>query len=442
MMQDVRRCAALLIVSATATIFALVSDGVGQAAGATAGQAGARAAAAAGTWTTAMEVPGTAALNKGKHASVFSVSCASAGNCGAGGYYTAGAGSSTDWQAFVVNQVHGAWQTAIAVPGTAALNKDDFAQLYSVSCASPGNCSAGGFYTDGSANAQAFVVNEVNGTWQNAIELPGTAALNKGGDAYFDSVSCASAGNCSAGGFYTDGSGHAQAFVARQVNGTWQNAIELPGSAALNKGGDAGAAVLCTSAGDCIAGGDYTDSSGHPQAFVANEVNGTWQNAIEVPGTAALNSGANAGAGVESMSCGSAGNCSASGYYTDSSKSLQAFVVNEVDGTWQKAIEVPGTATLNKDGYAQAGSVSCGSAGNCSAGGYYTDGSGHGQAFVVNEVNGTWQKAIEVPGTATLNKGGGAEVDSVSCKSAANCSAGGTYTNSSGNQQAFVVDSS
>ena len=49
--------------------------------------------------------------------------------------------------------------------------------------------------------------------------------------------------------------------------------------------------------------------------------------------------------------------------------------------------------------------MSCASAGNCSAGGYYTDGAGHEQAFVVSEVNGTWGTAIEVPGTAALNAG-------------------------------------
>ena len=50
--------------------------------------------------------------------------------------------------------------------------------------------------------------------------------------------------------------------------------------------------------------------------------------------------------------------------------------------------------------------MSCASAGNCSAGGYYTDSSGHLQAFVVSEVNGTWGTPMEVPGTAALNQGG------------------------------------
>ena len=54
-------------------------------------------------------------------------------------------------------------------------------------------------------------------------------------------------------------------------------------------------------------------------------------------------------------------------------------------GTWGTAGEVPGTASLNKGGYAQVNSVSCGAAGNCGVGGVYTDSSHHWQAFVVSE---------------------------------------------------------
>jgi hypothetical protein len=54
---------------------------------------------------------------------------------------------------------------------------------------------------------------EVGGAWGTAVEVPGTAALNQGGYAEIYSVSCASAGHCSAGGIYVDGSGHQQAFV-------------------------------------------------------------------------------------------------------------------------------------------------------------------------------------------------------------------------------------
>jgi cytochrome c551/c552 len=393
------------------------------------------AGALGGTWGTAEEVPGTAALNSGGNAIPNSVSCASAGNCSAGGDYTDG---SSHQQAFVINETNGTWGAAEEVPGTATLNPGGFAQVASVSCASAGNCSAGGDYKDASSRQQAFVVNETNGTWGTAKEVPGTVTLNPGGDAGIKSVSCASAGNCSAGGSYADASGFLQAFVVNETNGTWGTAKEVPGTAALNTIAAAINSVSCTSAGNCSAGGDYTDSSGNVQAFVVNETNGTWGTAKEVPGTAALNQGGDAR--VMSVSCTSAGNCSAGGHYVDSSFGFQLFVVNETNGTWGTAEEIPGTATLNKDGDADTDAVSCGAAGNCSAVGYYTDGLGHHHAFVANETNGTWGTAKDVPGTATLNQGGIAATDAVSCPSAGNCSAVGTYKDGSGKFQVFVAN--
>jgi len=64
-------------------------------------------------------------------------------------------------------------------------------------------------------NYQAFVVNQVNGTWRTAAEVPGIAALNTGGNASVSSVSCPTAGNCSAGGYY-DVNSFPQAFVVSQ----------------------------------------------------------------------------------------------------------------------------------------------------------------------------------------------------------------------------------
>ena len=416
----------------------LVFVGAGQAGAGPGMPAGARTAAVAGTWHTAQRVPGTATLNKGGNAQVQSVSCASTGSCGAGGWYTDGSGRQ---QVFVVSRVNGTWRTAIQVPGTATLNKGGNAQVRSVSCAPAGNCSAGGFYTDSSGHTQAFVVSQVSGTWRAAMQVPGTATLNLTGNAEVDSVSCASAGNCSAGGFYKDGSWHYQAFVVSQVNGTWRTARQVPGTATLNQQGYAWVGeVSCASAGNCSTGGQYQDSSWSGQAFVVSQVNGTWRTAIQVPGTATLNQQGYAWVGE--VSCASAGNCSTGGQYQDSSWSGQAFVVGQGNGTWRTAIQVPGTATLNSGGGADMYSVSCASAGNCGAGGWYQVGSGHTQAFVVGQGNGTWRTAIQVPGTATLNSGGAAWTVSVSCASAGNCSAGGGYTDSSGHRQAFVVTQS
>jgi hypothetical protein len=108
-------------------------------------------------------------------------------------------------------------------------------------------------------------------------------------------------------------------------------------------------------------------------------------------------------------------------------------------GAWDKAEEIPGIATtpydLDVGGF---NSLSCASAGNCAAGGGYND--GYWQTFVVNETKGTWGKAEEVPGTATLNAGGGASVNSISCVAARSCAAGGFYADASGPDETFVVD--
>jgi len=100
---------------------------------------------------------------------------------------------------------------------------------------------------------------------------------------------------------------------------------------------------------------------------------------------------------------------------------------------------VPGLAALNAGGLAFVLSVSCGVAGHCAAGGSYIGGDGGAQGFVAAEQDGRWGKAIEVPGLAVLNAGGGAVVNSVSCALAGACAAGGTYTDGSGGVQGFVV---
>src|SRR5258707_723912 len=93
----------------------------------------------------------------------------------------------------------GPWRTAIGGPGSGGRGV-----VATVSCAAAGNCAGGGLYTDGLINQQAFVVSERNGTWGRARQVPGSGALNAGGEAVVGSVSCASAGNCAAGGSYTD----------------------------------------------------------------------------------------------------------------------------------------------------------------------------------------------------------------------------------------------
>ncbi len=110
---------------------------------------------------------------------------------------------------------HGRWGAAIEVPGLGAL-KVRFAEVNSVSCASAGSCVACGEY-DIRRGRQGFVAVERDGVWGRAIEVPGLRALNTGGNAFVFSVSCASPGNCAAGGGYSDRRDRSQGFVVSQA---------------------------------------------------------------------------------------------------------------------------------------------------------------------------------------------------------------------------------
>jgi hypothetical protein len=110
-------------------------------------------------------------------------------------------------------------------------------------------------------------VSEVNGTWGNALEIPGIAALGGGTDAASASaVSCATAGNCAAGGVYDDSTPAEHVFVAVQAGGAWGNAQQLTGTGTRPTLSSAS----CATPGNCAFGGSSTDASGHLQGFVAD----------------------------------------------------------------------------------------------------------------------------------------------------------------------------
>jgi hypothetical protein len=387
----------------------------------------ARPLASGTTWGTAEEVPGTAALNTQGQAGVSSVSCPSAGNCGVAGGYTTLINNHVATRPYVDTETNGVWRTARQVPGFDDLSPRPTG-LYTpsfISCAPAGNCSAGGSYSAGVGGGrpqEAFVVTETDGTWGKAGNLTG---LPGNSNSAITSVSCTAAGDCSAGGYYyANEGGDVQAFVLDETAGVWGTAEEVPGTAALNTGADAEVtSVSCTSPGNCSAGGNYV-ATGH-QVFVVNETGGVWGTAEEVPGTAALNTGADAE--LDALSCGAAGDCSAGGYLDDS-KGLQAFVVSEKGGTWNTARKIPAITGSDPGQAEEITAVSCGAADNCSAGGYYYDTtSDSDQAFVVSKADGTWGTPEEIPGIGAL--GSMVLVSSVSCHSVGTCAMGG-YTES------------
>jgi hypothetical protein len=379
---------------------------------------GSSASAAAPTWGNAEVIPGPG----GTVTTVDAVSCASPGNCGAGGEYSGG-------EAFVASETGGVWGSAEELPGSATLNTGGLALVDAISCTAPGDCSAAGTYASGNINnGEALTATETNGTWGDAQEVAG--ALNAGESGQAFTVSCASAGNCSAGGIYLDNAGDYQAFIVSQENGTWGTAEEVPGTAALNAGGNAAVeSVSCPSAGNCVAVGNYSDTpgSGEDQAFLLTETDGAWGSAGAIPSLASLSSDGTSY--VTSVSCPSAGNCGAVGTYTDGNTGIdQAFIVGESGGTWGNAQLVPGVAGINvAGGNSAAGGISCPSAGNCSVTGTYANDT---EAFVATQANGAWGTAQTMPGMDALDVGDYIVINTMSCGAAGDCTVGGYYSSS------------
>jgi LPXTG-motif cell wall-anchored protein len=373
--------------------------------------------------------------NAGNQASVVSVHCSSAGNCVAGGYYEDANGS----QAYVISQTNGVWgefQLAVSL----AINSGNYAGVNSVHCSSAGNCVAGGYYEDANGG-QAFVITQTNGVWGEA-QLVVPLAINTGNLASVVSVDCTSAGNCVAGGSYKDANG-SQAFVISQTNGIWGD-VQLAVPLATNTGNTAYVLdISCASAGNCVAVGYYQDSNGGTQAFVISQTNGVWgESQLGVP--LATNIGQTAA--LQSVDCSTAGNCIAGGYYGDGTDfttedgaggRTQAFTISQVDGVWgsPRMVFSQTEAALYTS---STNSVSCSSAGNCVAGGNHLDSAGDLQAFVATQTNGVWGNwQLAVP--LAVNAGNQASTNSVSCSSDGGCLAGGYYADVAGSSQAFLT---
>jgi hypothetical protein len=456
-----RRGVIVMLAAVAAVACAGLLTGGGAEAGVAPTSAGSHAAgapaAAAGRvhWGRAQAVPGLAALNKGYHASVTAISCWGAGGCVAAGFFTDRDGHS---QAFVVRERKGRWGKATEVPGTAALNKGGNAAVGSVSCARTSVCVAVGTYTDKAGNQRWFTVTERDGRWAAAAPVP-QPTLH---DAAISLVSCAAAGLCLAGGTFTDASNIPEAWVMTTVNGRWHPALEVPGITALNVGPYVSVdALSCASAGNCVAGGQYstcaTCITGNGFAptypYVVTEAHGRWGTAEEVPGLGTLLSdGADADTTV--AACPSAGNCTAAGYYQrfdadqceeTSSPRLPsaagplelapdtappppvgcslAFAVNERHGAWVPVTHASAFSTF-------VGPLTCPAAGDCVAGGIYQTSPFVDFGMVRSETNDQWAHIVTLAGTQQVN--------SVSCASADYCAAGGT--NSAGS--AFVISQS
>ena len=393
-------------------------------------------ARAGGAWDNPSAIPNAASLNLGGSATIDALSCSSVGYCSAIGDY---ASSSTTSQVFVATETNGTWGPAVAVPYYSTLNqKGAVVQPLVISCSAPGDCSFGGGYTDTLGAVHGFLGIELNGQVGDAwsIPLPSTSSSTDLGSTVL-TLSCPSNTFCSAGGLYQDSANHTQAFVANEINGSWRSPIEVPGSQTLNAGDTAFiTSMSCPSLGDCTASGAYTDASKNEVPFIVTANNATWGNATELSGVAAL--GTASKVVPNDVSCPIASACTMVGTYTDASGKTQSFTADASVGVWGAVTPVTSATTgLTSSSLA---SVSCSSPGNCLAGGQYVDTAGHLNALVDGEVNGQWKGEHQLVITVPSTLGSDSSVVSVACVANLSCEAAGYYFDQYNEIQAFVAD--
>ena len=118
---------------------------------------------------------------------------------------------------------------------------------------------------------------------------------------------------------------------------------------------------------------------------------------------------------MTAISCGSVGNCVAGGSYWDPKAFVERpFVWREKNGVWGKTHTIPGA--VSGDPGTPVLSISCVGASSCAA---------TGVGFVVNETNGVWRRPVGTTADPSYDN-----MSSVSCGSPGNCVLGSSSTGS------------
>ena len=320
-----------------------------------------------------------------------------------------------------LGQLFGAGATAPAV-----------VYLGAISCLSSGNCTAAGYGVDPAGNDVPVAVTETNGTWGTASEpsLPANAAPEQGSGLVLTGVACTSPGNCVAVGSYTDSNSNSEPLAIPETAGTWGAGVEVPlpadaatAAAAQSAGLDG---VACTGPGNCAATGSYLNGSANREPMIATESNGAWATpaALTLPSNAASPVGQYSPGRLSGIACPAAGACVAVGDYEDAAGSIVPLAAGEIAGIWGAATEVAPPAG---SGSGDLTAVSCPSAGSCRAVGSSSTGAGVTTPIVVGQSGGTWGTATGVTLPPVAVSGAGAALAGISCTAAGACVATGTY---------------
>ena len=373
--------------------------------------------------------------------------CSAGPDCVAVGNYTDGAGNQ---QALVLTETNGAWSAAkkVALPSGALGGGSQLAELNALWCASAGNCVAAGDYSDSQGNQQGLTVSETNGVWGpgTSTPVPGNAATDP--QVALTALDCTAVTSCDVVGIYDDQEGNQEAEILVGAAPSWGNGeMNLPTNAALAAQQVQVNALACGSSSDCVGAGAYINDSGDEEPLILL-ANGDSFSTLEANLPANADASSNPDAQLTSVWCSSAGNCAVVGDYDDANSNEQGMMLDETDNSFDTARELslPSDADQSYSGanpQVTLNALWCSSAGNCTAGGGYTNTTQAEVPLVTSEVNGSWQPglALSLPRGAAGEGNQSASVSAIDCVGAS-CGAVGSFTSAAGNAEPLLFSSS
>ena len=395
---------------------------------------------------TVAKLPANAATGKERDVEVRSISCASPGNCAAVGAYarTGGGQFGGPLEGLLLTETAGQWEPGVEAVVPANADSAGYVTVDSVSCASAGNCTAVGVYFPTSGGTGGLLLTEKHGRWAAGVEalLPTNDPHPEKDSASLSSVSCASAGNCTAVGTYGYGYGQESGLVLTEKSGHWARGVKapLPSDAGANQSQLELRSVSCASDGTCGAVGTYNFIEGRQDAagegMLLTNVGGTWRAVTAVMPP----DGPGEGSILTSVSCARGGNCGAIGLYNinlDGESYPEGVLLTEKAGVWRRGVRARPPADANLPNYVDPLGISCPSPGNCGAVGDYAAIRGRGVALF-SQVAGTWRTGVE---PVLPYASGAPDANAISCASPGNCTVVGSYYGpaSSGNTSGLLL---
>ena len=325
------------------------------------------------------------------------VTCTSESDCWAVGYYYNGS-------AFVTLTER--WDgTSWAIVNSPNVSQNNV--LSGIACASASDCWAVGYYVNDTTFAYETLIERWNGTTWTIVSSPNSGTASPFN--FLTGVTCGSASECWAVGHFFNGS--VVVTLIERWNGTAWSIVSSPNTGPTQSNSLFG--VTCTSASDCWAVGNYEGDSG-AQTLIERWNGIAWSIATS-PNTSPAQSNR-----LSSVTCPSPSNCWAVGNYESDSGALT--LIERWNGATWSIVSSPNTAAPANN---VLSGVTCASATDCWAVGYYNDDAGGADQTLTERWDGIAWTIVSSPNAPASSDN---ILAGVACASAAaDCWAVGSY---------------